>query len=114
MPTESVTGVVAPLINEASHEKISTSDATGYNNPTTTSPSSVLPSVSSGVLKVYDVVVVSCSNDKLSNGDPIAEELITLRNELLTFGKTRSVSIGNALIIFRVVPTKLCLQQFNW
>ncbi|CAF4363472.1 unnamed protein product, partial [Rotaria sordida] len=31
-------------------------------NPTTTSPSSVLPSVSSGVLKVYDVVVVSCSN----------------------------------------------------
>ncbi|CAF3958878.1 unnamed protein product, partial [Rotaria sordida] len=90
MPTESVTDVVAPLINEASHEKISTSDATGYNNPTTTSPSSVLPNVSSGALEVHDVVVVSCSNDKLSNGDPIAEELITLRNELLTFGKTRS------------------------
>ncbi|CAF1553302.1 unnamed protein product, partial [Rotaria sordida] len=61
MPTESVTGVLAPLINEASHEKISTSDATGDNNPTTTSPSSVLPSVSSGVLELYDVFGVSCA-----------------------------------------------------
>ncbi|CAF5017783.1 unnamed protein product [Rotaria sp. Silwood1] len=64
MSSEDITGVVTPLINEASHEIISTSHATTDNNPTTTGTSSVLPNIGSGVLEVHDIVVVSCSNGK--------------------------------------------------
>ncbi|CAF3354809.1 unnamed protein product [Rotaria sp. Silwood1] len=84
MSSEGIAGVVTPLINEASHEIISTSHATTDNNPTTTGTSSVLTNISSGVLKVHDIVVVSCSNDIHLRLDKIASDSL-FTEHLTTF-----------------------------
>ncbi|CAF3855838.1 unnamed protein product [Rotaria sp. Silwood1] len=100
MSSEDITGVVTPLINEASHEIISTSHATTDNNPTTTGTSSVLPNIGSGVLEVHDIVVVSCSNGVHIRLDKIASD--SFFTEHLTF-MTRSWngvinSLGNSIL----------------
>ncbi|CAF2123992.1 unnamed protein product [Rotaria magnacalcarata] len=89
MSKENLVEFVASIIDEPSSEAISIANANGDYNQSIR-PSTPLPNISSGELEVNDIVVVASLNNKLSDHDSIAEELITVTDELLIFGRTRT------------------------